>query len=63
MKSPHGKTVYKRRAMGECINARFRQWGLTQFTVRGLAKVDTALRWFALANNILMGHRLRTATT
>jgi transposase len=60
MKSAHGKAVYKRRAMGECINARFRQWGLTQFTVRGLAKVDTALRWFALANNILMGHRLQT---
>lgn len=63
MKSSHGKAVYKRRAPGECINARLRQWGLTQFTVRGLAKVDTALRWFALANNILMGHRLQTATT
>jgi transposase len=63
MKSSHGKAVYKRRAPGECINARFRQWGLTQFTVRGLAKVDTALRWFALANNILMGHRLQTQTT
>lgn len=63
MKSPHGKAVYRRRAMGECINARFRQWGLTQFTVRGLAKADTALRWFALANNILMGHRLQTQTT
>jgi transposase len=62
MKSSHGKAVYKRRAPGECINARFRQWGLTQFTVRGLAKVDTALRWFALANNILMGHRLQTQT-
>jgi transposase len=62
MKSSHGKAVYKRRAPGECINARFRQWGLTQFTVRGLAKVDTALRWFALANNILMGHHLQTQT-
>jgi len=62
MKSPHGKSVYKRRAPGECINARFRQWGLTQFTLRGLTKVNTVLRWFALANNILMGHRLLTAT-
>jgi transposase len=62
MKSPHGKAVYKRRAPGECINARFRQWGLTQFTLRGLAKVNTAVRWFALANNILIGHRLLTAT-
>ncbi|MGA7749550.1 MAG: IS1182 family transposase [Alphaproteobacteria bacterium] len=58
MKSPHGKSVYKRRAPGECINARFRQWRLYQFTVRGLANVITVLRWFALANNILSSHRL-----
>jgi transposase len=58
MKSPYGKGVYKRRAMGECINARFRQWGLYQFTVRGRQKVTTMLNWFALANNILAGHRL-----
>jgi len=61
MKSSHGKAVYKRRAPGECINARFRQWHLYQFTVRGLDKVTTALRWFALANNILAGHRLTSA--
>jgi transposase len=61
MKSPHGKGVYKRRSMGECINARFRQWGLRQFTVRGIRKVTAALLWFALANNILAGHRLQTA--
>jgi hypothetical protein len=62
MKSPHGKGVYKRRAMGECINARFRQWGLHQFTIRGRQKVATILKWFALANNILTGHRLLRAT-
>jgi transposase/rubrerythrin len=61
MRSPHGKGVFRRRSMGECINARFRQWGLRQFTVRGLHKVKTALLWFALANNILAGHRLRAA--
>ncbi len=58
MKSPHGKSVYKRRAPGECINARFRNWGLRQFTLRGREKVLTVLRWFALANNVLAGHRL-----
>lgn len=58
MKSPHGKAVYKRRAPGECINARFRQWGLHQFGVRGCDKATTVLRWFALANNILQTHRL-----
>src|ERR1017187_5814476 len=58
MKSPHGKAVYKRRSMGECINARFRQWNLRQFVVRGRLKVQAVLSMFALANNILQGHRL-----
>ncbi len=63
MKSSHGKSVYKRRAPGECINARFRNWGLRQFTVRGREKVLTMLRWYALANNILATHRLLAAAT
>jgi hypothetical protein len=61
MKSPHGKAVYKRRSLAECINARFRNWGLYQFTVRGVEKVTSVLRMFALANNILAGHRLLQA--
>jgi hypothetical protein len=61
MKSPHGKAVYKRRSMGECINARFRQWGLHRLTVRGRDKANTVLHWFALANNILAGRRMLTA--
>lgn len=59
MKSSHGKAIYKRRAPGECINARFRNWGLRQFTVRGREKVNTVLHWFALANNILIGHSMQ----
>lgn len=58
MKSPHGKSVYRRRAPGECINARFRNWGLRQFALRGRDKVLAVLRWFALANNILAAHRM-----
>jgi transposase len=58
MKSPHGKSVYKRRTMGECINARVRQWGFRQFVIRGHEKVRALLSLFALANNILQGHRL-----
>lgn len=61
MDSPQGKDIYKRRSMHECINARFRQWGLSQFTVRGSRKVTTVLRWFALAHNILAGNRLINA--
>jgi transposase len=58
MDSPHGKSIYKRPSMGECINARFRQWNLRQFVVRGCNKVQAVLSMFALANNILQGHRL-----
>lgn len=61
MQSAHGKGVYKRRACGEWINACFRNWNLRQVVVRGQAKVRTVLAWFALANNILAGHRLRAA--
>ena len=63
MKSPHGKGVFKRRGMCECIHARWRQWHLHQFTVRGRDKVDAVLHWFALAANILAGHRLMMAET
>jgi transposase len=58
MKSSHGKAVYKRRSMGECINARFRQWSLRQFLVRGRLKIQAVLNMLALANNILQGRRL-----
>jgi len=61
MNSPQGKEIYKRRALHECINARFRQWGLYQFTVRGSRKIVTVLRWLALANNILTANRLLKA--
>jgi transposase len=62
MKSLHGKAVYRRRSMGECINARFRQWNLRQFVVRGRLKVQAVLSMFALANNILQGYRLLHVT-
>ncbi len=61
MKSCIGKALYKRRAILECINARGRAWILRQLTVRGRAKARAVLLWFALANNILQGHRLTTA--
>jgi transposase len=58
MKSAAGKARYKRRAICECIHARFRNWNLRQFTVRGRAKVRAVALWFALANNILATKRL-----
>jgi len=59
MNSESGKATYRKRSIHECINARFRQWGLVQLTLRGRAKAAIVLTWYALANNILQGERLR----
>lgn len=59
MQSEAGKATYRGRSIHECINARLRQWGLVQLTVRGRAKALVVLTWYALANNILQGERLR----
>ncbi len=61
MKSDAGKSTYRTRSIHECINGRFRQWRLTQLTVRGKAKAWAVLAWYALVNNILQGERLRRA--
>lgn len=61
MASDEGKAQYKRRSICECIHARWRNWDLRQLTVRGIDKVTAVVLWFALANNILQGHRLATA--
>ena len=48
------QAIYKERAStAECVNALARQRGLTQFRVRGLAKVKIIATWFALAHNVL----------
>lgn len=60
MASEAGKAQYKRRSICECIHARWRNWDLHQVGVRGLQKVTAVMLWFALANNILQGHRLAT---
>src|SRR5262245_41359531 len=61
MASEDGKAQYKRRSICECIHARWRNWDLHQLTVRGVEKARAVMLWFALANNILQGHRLATA--
>jgi len=58
MASDEGKARYKRRAIAECIHARWRNWNLIRLTVRGAIKVKAVVLWHALANNILQGHRL-----
>jgi DDE family transposase len=54
MKSDRGKTIFKQRpATAERVNAELRKYGLTQLTVRGLAKVTSAVLLSVLAFNLL----------
>jgi transposase len=59
MASQEGQDRYKRRGIGECVHARWRNWNLDRVTVRGAIKVKKVMLWHGLANNILQGHRLR----
>src|ERR1700730_12388822 len=67
MASTEGKAQYQKRAICECIHARWRNWNLVRLNVRGEAKVTAVMLWHALANNILQadrmlrGHRITTA--
>jgi transposase len=61
MASEAGKAQYKLRTVCECIHARWRNWDLRQLTVRGIKKVRAVVLCYALANNILQGHRLAGA--
>lgn len=54
MASDDAKTRYRQRpSIAEHVNAEFRNRGLTQFRVRGLAKVQVVAIWHALAHNLL----------
>lgn len=61
MAGAEGKEIYKARAAtSETVNADLRSYrGLSQFTVRGLAKIRCVALWCALAYNIMhFGHAL-----
>jgi transposase len=58
MASEEGKAQYQRRAICECIHARWRNWNLIRLNVRGEAKVKAVMLWHALANNILQADRM-----
>lgn len=58
MASKAGKDIYKERPICECIHAYWRNGKLWQFSVRGLAKVNAAMLFYALSNNILHGRRM-----
>ena len=54
MATEEAQAVYKERgATAEWVNAQVRQHGVSQFTVRGLAKVTTVMLLVAVAHNLL----------
>jgi transposase len=60
MGTDEAKTIYKRRGQtAEWVNARFRNWGLGQFLVRGLKQVRAVTLLFALTHNLVQSHLLR----
>jgi transposase len=61
MASQEGKETYKRRARCELVHAKLRNLGLDRLLLRGKEKVETWMRWFALASNVLAAARLRAA--
>jgi len=61
METEAGKAQYQVRTICECIHARWRNWDLRQFAVRGIEKVRAVVLCYALTNNLLQGYRLTAA--
>ncbi|HEX3729909.1 MAG TPA: transposase [Opitutaceae bacterium] len=61
MATDAAKEIYKRRSRCELVHAKLRNVGCDKLHVRGREKVETWMRWYALASNILIGHNLATA--
>jgi hypothetical protein len=60
MGTEEGKAIYKDHASTvECVNAHNRNRGLVRLRVRGQPKVKSVALWFAIAQNVVCGERLR----
>jgi transposase len=62
MLTDEAKSMAKRRSLIERIHAHYKNRGLGRLSVRGIAKAQAVALWHALANNLMVGHRLRTQT-
>jgi transposase len=60
MATQDGREVYRLRKLIERINANLKNHGFGFLPVRGLIKVKAVALWHALANNLMVAHRLRT---
>jgi len=61
MQTEDGQTIFRRRKLIERIHAHYKNRGLGRVTVRGLVKTQAVVLWHALANNLMVAHRLRIA--
>ena len=60
MGTTKAKKIYKERgATAECVNAQARNRGLHQLMVRGVEKVRTVAKWFAIAHNMARSFALQ----
>ena len=60
MGTAEGQSIYQHRGeTAEWVNARSRQRGMYQFTVRGRAKVYIVVLWHVLAHNLIHARTLR----
>jgi hypothetical protein len=61
MATQAGQEVFGLRKRIERINAHLKNHGFGFIAVRGLIKAKVVALWYALANNLMAAHRLRTA--
>lgn len=60
MSSEEAKAIFGRRKLIERIHAHYKNRGFDRLTVTGMAKAQAIALWHALANNLMVAHRLRT---
>jgi len=61
MQTADGQAIFRRRKLIERLHAYYKHRGLGRLTVRGLIKTQAVALWHALANNLIVTHRLRAA--
>lgn len=61
MQTAQGQAIFRRRKLIERLHAHDKNRGFDRLTVRGLFKTQAVALWHALANNLLLAHRLRAA--
>jgi hypothetical protein len=60
MATQAGQEIFSLRKLIERVNANLKNHGFGFIPVRGLIKAKATALWHALANNLMVAHRLRT---